>query len=77
MVLEGASSQWAPVASGVPHGSILGPPMFVIFINALPDAAKGEVNTALYADDSKILDAVKCVRDCEAVQFTLSNMDAL
>ena len=50
--------------------------MFVIFINDLPDAAKGEVNTALYADhdDSKIFGGVKCARDCEAVQSTLSSM---
>ena len=39
--------------------------MFVIFIN----------DTALYADDSKIFGAVKCIYDCEVVQTTLSNMD--
>ena len=75
VVLEGASSQWAPVTSGVPQGSLLGPLMFVIFINDLPDALNGEVNTALYADDSKVFGAVKCVHDCEVVQAALSNMD--
>ena len=75
MVLEGASSQWAPVTSGVPQRSLRGPLMFVIFINDLPDATKGEVKTALYADDSKIFGAVKCVRDCEVVQTILLNMD--
>ena len=45
--------------------------MFVTFINNLPDAPKGQVNTALYADDSKIFGAVKCARDCEAVQSTI------
>ena len=46
------------------------------YIFHLPDAARGEVNTALYADqdDSKIFGAVRCARDCEAVQSTLSNM---
>ena len=47
-----------PVTSGVPQGSLLGPLMFFIFINDLPDAIKGEVNTALYADNSKIFGAV-------------------
>ena len=50
--------------------------MFVIFINDLPDAANGEVKTALYADDSKIFGAVKGVHDCEVMQTTLSNVDA-
>ena len=49
--------------------------MFVTFINNLPDAAKGQVNTALYANESKIFGAVKCARDCEAVESTLSNID--
>ena len=49
--------------------------MFFTFLNDLPDAAKGQVNTALYANDSKIFGAVKCARDCEAVQPTLSNID--
>ena len=75
VVLEGASSHWAPVTSGMPQGSLLGPLMFVTFINNLADGAKDQVNTALYADDSKIFGAVKCARDCEAVQSTLSNMD--
>ena len=49
--------------------------MFVTFINNLPDGAKGQVNTALYADDSKIFGAVKCARGCEAVECTLLNID--
>ena len=46
------------------------------YIFHLPNAAKGEVNTALYADedDSKSFGAVKCARDCEALLSTLSNM---
>ena len=34
-----------------------------------------QVNTALYANESKIFGAVKCARDCEAVESTLSNID--
>lgn len=45
------------------------------FHNDLSDVANGEVNTALYTDDSKIFGPVKCVRDCEVVQTTVSNMD--
>ncbi|KXJ07571.1 RNA-directed DNA polymerase from mobile element jockey, partial [Exaiptasia diaphana] len=74
VVLEGASSQWAPVTSGVPQGSLLGPLLFVIFINDLPDVAEEGVNTALYPDDTKIFGAVKNGNDCETIQTTLSNM---
>ena len=47
-------SEYALVAGGVPQGSILGPLLFVIFINDLPDVCNSSF-FFLYADDSKMI----------------------
>ena len=54
VVVDGAESQWAPVTSGMPQGSLLGPLVFTLFINDLKDEAIGEIGIALYADDTKL-----------------------
>ena len=51
--VKGMTSDPATVLSGIPQGSVLGPILFVIHINDLPEVVK--CGTYLFADDTKIL----------------------
>ena len=52
MALDGKSSQEYPVNTRVPQGSILGPAIFLLYINDLPDDVIRSI--AIYADDTTL-----------------------
>jgi hypothetical protein len=52
VVVGGAQSKEADVTSGIPQGSVLGPILFVMFINDLPENIK--TNVKMFADDTKL-----------------------
>jgi hypothetical protein len=54
--VDGEVSRWLPVTSGVPQGSILGPLIFIIYINDLPPSVRFST-PYLFADDTKCLTA--------------------
>lgn len=75
VVIKGTASDWSPVTSGVPQASILGPLLFVIFINDLPDVLPPAMKSALYADDTKLYSSIKSTQDCEIMRLALTNLN--
>ncbi|CAB4027200.1 Hypothetical predicted protein [Paramuricea clavata] len=75
VVIDGVASQYLPVTSDVPQGSFVGPLLFVIFINDLPDSIQEQTSSALYADDTKLYRSISSQSDCENLQCDISNLN--
>ena len=60
------------VRSGVPQGSVVGPVLFVIFINDLPDGIKGKIT--MFADDVKLFRIIRSIHDCQELQSDLDKL---
>ena len=61
VVLHGTVSDWRSINAGVPHGSVLGPLHFLVYINDLTDNISSEMR--LFADDSSLFTRVEEVNE--------------
>ncbi len=72
VAIRGSYSKWAPVTSGVPQGSVLGPTLFLAFINDMPEVVQSTMK--LFADDSKIYRSSRTMQTPNILQMDLDNV---
>ena len=72
-VLGATSQEWL-VTSGVPQGSILGPVLFLLYVNDLPRSVTSS-KVACFADDTKVLKQVENLQDTIDPQNDLENIN--
>ena len=71
-MLDGQASDTVPVLSGVTQGSVLGPVLFLIFINDFPDNIRSSVR--LFADDCVLYRNINSLTDCQILQDDLNSL---
>ena len=74
VVIHGVCSEWLPVTSGVPQGSILGPLLFLVYCNDIPTCIEENSTLALFADDSKLYRTLSSPTSSASLQHDLCNI---
>ena len=70
--LRGEYSEWVDVISGVPQGSVLGPILFLIYVNDIPEIVNCSIK--IFADETKLFRTVKSIDDCNILQNDLNTL---
>ena len=73
VVVDGESSSEAKVLSGVPQGTVLGPLLFLVHINDLPEWVSSRVR--LFADDCLLYRVIRSIKDQEELQKDLKSLE--
>ena len=73
VIMNGIESAWVKVTSGVPQGSILGPLLFIMYIDDLCQVSENS-ESLFFADDGKMYRFITCIADCVKFQCDLSKV---
>ena len=76
VALEGKVSLPKPVLSGVPQGTVLGPLLFLVYINDITDNISPGTKLKLFADDSLLYRKINNVNDTTILQKDLDSLTA-
>ena len=74
VVVDGETSDPAPVLSGVPQGTILGPLLFLVYINDMPNVISEGTFIRLFADDCLVYRRIHSLQDQLTLQEDLNNL---
>ena len=74
VILEGETSEQAAVSSGVPQGTVLGPLLFLAFINELPECISASSSVRLFVDDSVVYRIIRKPSDAVQLQQDLDQL---
>ena len=72
VVVDGEVSSWKPVLSGMPQGSVLGPILFLVYINDLEEGVTGKL--LKFADDTKLFRKGKEIGDKQNLQEDIDKL---
>lgn len=74
VVVDGVSSEWAWVHSGVPQGCVISPLLFIMYMDSIVANLHPSSKVGIYADDTYILQRICSVDDCQNLQHSLDQL---
>ena len=72
VVISGEASSWRDVLSGIPQGSVLGPVLFICYVNDMPETVQSMIR--MFADDTKVFAQSNTNEQCQNLQSDLNTL---